>query len=189
MNPVFTISNDNGLIGYWYDEFVNQFDQICLKHLEEKRAKRFAFIIFDFHSETHSTLQNQGVFTELDRLSAKDITIFYLDGQLRKQRITQKRLFQNLNSVVTELASLSIDSIPFILFFDFNEGEIENFKYYPIRDSKKFILNDLTKAVLEELPRENKKKQGSIDFIKETPKIIYTEFIKLILKDIFELDM
>ena len=192
MNPIFTTSNDKGLNGYWYDEFVNQFDNICKEHLADKRARKFAFIIFDFHSATHSVLQNQGVFTDLDRLSGKDITIFYLDGQLNQHRNTQNKLFQNLNDLVTGLADQSIQSIPFILFFDFIEGDVNNFKCYPIRDNEKFILKDLTNAVtneLQSLPKESKKGKTStvLNFIKETPKIVYTEFIKLVLNGIFEI--
>lgn len=193
MNPIFTTSNDKGLNGYWYDEFVKQFDKICEEQLADKRAKKFAFIIFDFHSPTHSALKNQGVFTDLDRLSGKDITIFYLDGQLNEQRNRQNNLFQNLNSIVTGLANQSIESIPFILFFDFIDGDVENFKCYPIRDSENFILKDLTTAVSKELsslPKETQKKETStvINLIKETPKIVYTEFIKLVLNGIFEIN-
>ncbi len=192
MNPIFTTSNAKGLNGYWYDEFVNQFDNICKEHLADKRARKFAFIIFDFHSATHSVLQTQGVFTDLDRLSGKDITIFYLDGQLNEHRNTQNRLFKNLNDLVTGLAEQSIQSIPFILFFDFNKGDVDNFKFYPIRDSEQFILNDLTIAVnkeLQSLPKESKKGETStvLNLIIETPKIVYTEFIKLVLNGIFEI--
>jgi len=191
MNPIFTTSNDRGLNGYWYDEFVEQFDNICKEHLATKRAKKFAFIIYDFHSPTHSVLQNQGVFTDLDRLSGKDITIFYLDGQLNEQRNTQSRLFRNLNQIVTGLANHKIRSIPFILFFDFIDGDIKNFQCYSIRDNEKFILNDLTNAIsteLQSLPKEKPNKETSVVFtlIKETPKIVYTEFIKLVLNGIFE---
>ena len=78
MNPIFTGDNNNGLRGYWYDQFLNEFDNICMEHLASGRAKTFAFIVYDFHSITHQVLNNLGIFVELDRLSANDITIFYL---------------------------------------------------------------------------------------------------------------
>jgi hypothetical protein len=192
MNPIFTASNTKGLNGYWYDEFVSQFDNICKDHLETKRAKKFAFIVYDFHSATHSVLENQGVFTDLDRLSGQNITIFYLDGQLNEKENNQNILFENLNQVVTELSNQRIKNIPFIVFFDFVEGDIENFKCYVIRDDERFILNDLTNAISKELQpisNEGTKKDSSIISIllKETPKIVYTEFIKLILNGIIEI--
>lgn len=191
MNPIFTISNKRDLNGYWYDEFLHQFDNICKEHLATKRAKKFAFILYDFHSATHCVLQNQGIFTDLDRLSGQNITIFYLDGQLDEQRNIQNRLFQNLNQIVTELANQEIQSVPFIVFFDFLEGDIGNFQCYSIRDNEKFILADLMKAISKELQsltnKRSKKNFSDIPtLLKETPKIIYTEFIKLLFKGVCE---
>lgn len=191
MNPIFTVSNEKGMNGYWYDTFVQQFDNICKMHLSDKRAKKFAFIIFDFQSSTHFALQKQGVFSDLDRLSGKDISIFYLDGQLNEKQNKQNKLFQNLNEIVTGLSNQSIKSIPFILFFDFFEGDVVNFKCYPIRDNVEFILNDLTVAISKELEALQevilkKKKNTFNNFFNETPKIVYTEFVKLALKGIFE---
>ena len=191
MNPIFTSDNERGLRGYSFDEFVNEFDNICKQHLDDKRAKKFALIIFDFHSPTHYTLQNQGVFTELDRLSGKNITIFYLDGNLNKKRNTQNRLFKNLNLIIAELSNQNINTVPFILFFDFINGDVENINCYPIRDDEKFILNDLANSVTKELNKllevEQKTKTISLNsLIKDTPKIAYTEFIKMLIADIIK---
>jgi hypothetical protein len=190
MNPIFTVSNTNNLNGYYYDAFINQFEEICQEHLENGRAKKFAFIVYDFHSITHRVLQDIGAFVDLDRLSGKDITIFYLDGQHNTERNTQSKLYKNLNRIFLSLTGQIIETIPFIVFFDFVNGDIENFMCYPIRENEKFILNDLTKAISTELDKVNKEpeKKPSIvkSLISETPKIFYTEFIKLILKGIFE---
>lgn len=191
MNPIFTISNRNNINGYWYDEFTSQFEKICEEHIDTDRAKKFAFIVYDFHSETQQVLQDIGAFVELDRLSGKNITIFYLDGQLNKKVNTQNKLYENINQVFLLLTGQNIQRIPFIVFFDFIDGDIENFVCYTVRDDYKFILNDLTKAISTELHTINDKSEektsvfGSL--IKETPKIIYTEFIKLILKGIIEI--
>ena len=188
MNPIFTISNTNNLNGYWYDEFTNEFKKICEEHIENGRAKKFAFIVYDFHSSTHTVLQDIGAFVELDRLSDKDITIFYLDGQLNRQEKTQNQLYSNLNKIFLSLTNQRIQTIPFIVFFDFFDGDIENLVCHPIRDNNKFILNDLTKAISKELPKEKielEKNTSTIkSLIKETPKILYAEFIKLVFKDI-----
>tara|TARA_R110002050_G_scaffold265253_2_gene406278 strand:+ start:5223 stop:5807 length:585 start_codon:yes stop_codon:yes gene_type:complete len=190
MSPIFTSNNESGLNGYWYDEFVQQFDSICKDHLTTVRAKKFAFIVYDFHSPMHEVLQNQGVFIELDRLSGKDITVFYLDGQLNRDRNNQTLLFRNLNKILHEFTGDQVRSIPFIVFFDFKNDDVTNLKCYSIRNNKKFILNDLTKALIEELgfmkDSKNKNDTRMIGaLIKETPKIIYTEFIKLVLTGIY----
>lgn len=191
MNPIFTSNNERNLKGYWYDEFVSHFDSICKEHLSTRRAKKFAFIVYDFHSPTHEVLQNHGVFTELDRLSGKDITVFYLDGQLGRNRNNQTRLFRNMNQVLLDLTGEQIRTIPFVVFFDFMDDDVTKLKCYTIREDEKFILNDLTKSVeleLKSLQEESPKKNSTImsGLLKETPKILYTEFIKAIFKDIFQ---
>ncbi|WP_144214072.1 hypothetical protein [Flavobacterium anhuiense] len=191
MNPIFTISNTNNLNGYSYDEFTSQFEKICEDHIDTGRAKKFAFIVYDFHSPIKKILQDMGAFVELDRLSGKNITIFYLDGQLNKKVNKQNKLYENLNQIFLSITDQNIKKIPFIVFFDFIDGDIENFVCYSVRDDYKFILHDLTKAISKELLTMNdqSEKKTSIiqSLIKETPKILYTEFIKLVLKDIIEI--
>ena len=192
MNPIFTISNENNLDGYWYDQFIYQFDKICEEHLENDRAKKFAFIVYSFHSPTHDVLKDMGAFVELDRLSGKDITVFFLDGQSNKEVNEQNTLYNNLNEVFLEYTGRRIRTVPFIFFFDFENGDVENIKCYPIRDNEKFILNDLTRAIkneLKDIQMETKKPESKSmigGLIRETPKIVYTEFLKLILKGIYD---
>jgi len=195
MNPIFTVENEYDLNGYWYDEFVSRFDDICQEHLETGRAKKFAFIVYDFDSPTHEVLQNRGVFTELDRLSGKDMTIFYLDGQFKGDRSNkQNRLFRNFNNTFIELTGQNIRGIPFVVFFDFKDGEVTNFNSYRIRNNEKFILNDLVKSLTKELNPDASAKYKKKEFfflsifkktIEETPKLLYSEFIKLLIKDIY----
>lgn len=192
MNPIFTVQNDKNLSGYWYSEFEQQFDDICNQHLKEGRAKAFAFIVYDFNSPIHKTLQDQGVFTELDRLSGENITIFYLDGQLGKKNSSQTQLYENFNKVLIELSGKRVRNIPFIVFFDFVDGDVTRFESYPIRDNEKLILNDLVKAVKNKLEKLNSKKLNLRVLIpkligktvKETPKILYSQFIKMLLENI-----
>lgn len=195
MNPIFTIENKHNINGYRYDTFIEHFDSICQEHLETGRAKKFAFIVYDFHSPTHEVLQNNGVFTELDRLSGKNITIFYLDGQLNRKRNNQNKLYNNFNRILIELAGQNIHNIPFIVFFDFKDGDVVKFRCYEIRNNENFILNDLSFSITKELNKvttEKTKKKASFlssifkKTINDTPKILYTEFIKFLLKGIYE---
>lgn len=193
MNPIFTISNTNNLNGYNYDEFTSQFEKICEDHIDTGRAKKLAFIVYDFQSPIQKILKDIGAFVELDRLSGKNITIFYLDGQLNNKVNKQNKLYKNLNQTFLSLTGQNIENIPFIVFFDFIDGDIENFVCYSVRDDYKFILHDLSKAISIELHTINdkSKEKASVfeSLIKETPKILYTEFIKLVLKDIIEIKM
>lgn len=188
MNPIFTKNNEHNLRGYDYEEFIESFDTICQEHINTDRAKKFAFIVYDFHSETHEVLNDRGVFTELDRLSGENITIFYLDAQINGRRNShQNKLYRNFNDILVELTGQHIRGVPFIVFFDFDDNEVTNFNCYSIRDDERFILNDLTTSINKELANnvnQGNKKRFSIlslvlkDTINETPKVLYGEFLK-----------
>lgn len=78
MIPIFEQGRGKG-IGHGLESFLERFDAICVEHQQNKRANAFAFIFYDFHNhEFKEILKNEGVFTQLDRLSGKDLSIFYL---------------------------------------------------------------------------------------------------------------
>lgn len=190
MNPIFTKTNENNLKGYLYDEFISEFDTICQDHLDTERAKKFAFILYDFNSATHKALEDRAVFTELDRISGKRITIFYLDAKPDKSRgSSQNMIFENFNDILLKLTDRHIRNIPFIIFFDYKKNDVSNFKSYSIRDDDKFILNDLSASLTLELKNDERKIKLVIssllkNIIEETPKILYSEFIKQLFKGI-----
>jgi hypothetical protein len=195
MNPIFTVSNDKNINGYWYNDFGQRFSEICQEHLANCRAKTFAFIVYNFHSPTHITLENNGVFNELDRLSGRDITIFYLDGYPGRERNFQNTLYSNFNRILIEQTNQMINSVPFITFFDFEDGNVTNFKYYRIRDDEKFVLHDLSKAINEKLALLKTKKNSDTplqlqsitkDVLRDTPKIMYGEFLGILMQGIIE---
>src|SRR4051812_13486978 len=56
-----------------------RFEQICRDHVERGRAKAFAIIFFDFLSlDVMRILRNQTAFGKLDRLSGKELSIFFV---------------------------------------------------------------------------------------------------------------
>jgi hypothetical protein len=78
MIPIYEQGHGNG-IGHGLESFLSRFDQICSEHLEQERAKAFAFIFYDFHDhDLKRILRNQGVFAQLDRLSGESLSVFYL---------------------------------------------------------------------------------------------------------------
>lgn len=55
MIPVFEQGKGQG-IGHTYNYFLNHFLEICNDHIENNRAKSFAFILYDFHNEHIRTI-------------------------------------------------------------------------------------------------------------------------------------
>lgn len=78
MIPIFEQGSGRG-IGHSLESFAARFDQICAEHLKNKRASAFAFIFYDRHDEAlRQLLHEQGVFTQLDRLAGKSLSVFFL---------------------------------------------------------------------------------------------------------------
>lgn len=84
MIPIYEQGDGRG-IGYNLDSFVSRFESICQQHIDENRAKAFAFIFYDFtDSSFRKILKDKGAFVKLDRLSCQDkILVFftYTQGQ------------------------------------------------------------------------------------------------------------
>jgi len=195
MNPVFTAKNEVNLNGYNYHDFIREFKTICKEHLVDKRAKPFAFIVYDFESVTHELLMQPAIFTELDRLSGKDITIFFFWGNKRGQMEYQRQLFNNFNRIILDQTNKTVESTPFIVFCDFYNDDLYNFRCYPIRDAEEFILYDLSNAINAKLkqirkPYEKTSLSGLSRVVfklaEKTPTIIYTKFIEKLFENIFE---
>jgi hypothetical protein len=82
MIPIFEQGEGKG-IGQGPDSFLLRFDAICREHLASKRAKAFAFILYDFESDLHRILKDQGIFAQLDRLAGANLGVFYLHSARR----------------------------------------------------------------------------------------------------------
>ncbi|MBE0684610.1 MAG: hypothetical protein IH585_01285 [Anaerolineaceae bacterium] len=88
MVPIFEQGSGRG-IGHSADSFLNRFQEIAIEHIESGRAKSLGFIFYDFHDrDFKKILRNQGVFAQLDRLSGRDLSIFYL--HFGSDRLRQK---------------------------------------------------------------------------------------------------
>lgn len=108
-------------IGHSLDSFLKRFDEICKEHLKEGRAKAFAFIFYDFKDNAlRRILKDQRVFAELDRLSGRDLTVFYLHAGEREA----------VNKFNTEfLTKLNIAqkaTLPCVVFFRAKGDRIED---------------------------------------------------------------
>lgn len=84
MAPILLQDGEHG-IGLGYDEFKDRFQEICEQHLDEKRAKAFAFVFCDFgRSVTASVLHSERGFNALNDLSGSEMTVFYLHLRARE---------------------------------------------------------------------------------------------------------
>jgi hypothetical protein len=76
--PIFEQGSGKG-IGHSADSFLKRFHEIAVEHIESGRAKALAFVFYDFQDQYFKRiLKDQGVFTQLDRLSGNDLRVFYL---------------------------------------------------------------------------------------------------------------
>jgi len=121
MIPIYEQGSGKG-IGHSVDSFLERFTEICRTHIEEKRAKAFALVLYDFtDGSLRHILKDQGVFAQLDRLSGERLSVFYLHAgtQHSVERFNQ-----------TLLAALQLEgqvTLPCVVFFRLGE-DAENFE-------------------------------------------------------------
>ena len=124
MIPIFEQGKTQG-IGHSYDSFIKRFQHICKEHLVSKRAHAFAFIFYDFENNSiRDILKSQGGFAELDRLSGKKLSVFYLNSD-------NPELIESFNYVFKYAFEVDENiSMPFVMFlkFDGEVEEVEDFK-------------------------------------------------------------
>lgn len=146
MIPIYEQGSGNG-IGHSQSSFMARFDEICKEHLEEGRAKAFAFIFYQFNdAPLKQILRDQGVFAKLDRLSGRDLSVFYLhtgsrhaveafnDFFLRELDINERAtlpcvvFFRVKNDQIHDVEIAQLDSADLIHGFDELFREIERYK-------------------------------------------------------------
>lgn len=120
MIPIYEQGSGNG-IGHGLSSFLRRFDEICAEHLSNGRAKSFAFIFYDFTDQAIRTILNdQGVFTKLDRLSGKELSVFYLHAGTKTT--VEKFNAHFFSALVIEGQA----TLPCVVFFRVREGAIED---------------------------------------------------------------
>lgn len=173
MNPIFEQGNGQG-IGYGYDRFLNNFLEICNDHLKTKRAKSFSFILYDFHDDHIRTiLKKQGVFTQLDRLSGKDLTLFYIDSR-------NKKIIKEFNKIF--LGAFDIEDKfkkPLVLFFNIDGNNVKDIEIVELEQSNLIYsfmeLYDIINNFVE------RAKNSSVDKFEQKTNKIFT-YINLVKK-------
>lgn len=120
MIPIYEQGSGNG-IGHVLSSFLQRFDEICSDHLAKGRAKSFAFIFYDFNDDALRTiLKNQGVFAQLDRLSGKELSVFYLHAGARAAVEAFNTHFLSVLGIEGQ------GTLPCVVFFRAQDGLIKD---------------------------------------------------------------
>jgi hypothetical protein len=121
MFTVFLQGADRG-VGMGYEEFVSEFEHICEVHVREKKARAFAFVLYDMtHGSVRKALKSERGYQILNEASGKDLTLFYLHSEATRNRAKQfnDKFLEALN-VNEQIAP------PCIVFFRISGKNIED---------------------------------------------------------------
>lgn len=118
MFPIFEQGTGKG-IGLDLRTFISRFRAVCDEHISDGRAKAFAFIFYDFKdNELKKILKDLGVFARLDRLTGKELSLFYLHSGSQESIALFNDKF---------LAALGLEekpTLPAVVFFRLKDGAI-----------------------------------------------------------------
>lgn len=150
MIPIYEQGSGQG-IGHGREQFIKRFDEICAEHLEKKRARSFAFIFYDFNNKAlRKILRDQGIFAKLDRISGRQLSLFYLHGG---DRGTVESFNQNFLSVLGVEGEVDL---PCVVFFKVDAGNTTDVKVAQL-DSADLVhgFSELAGVVEEYLSSSN----------------------------------
>lgn len=120
MIPIFEQGDGRG-IGLGLESFEARFKDICKEHEREGRAKAFAFVFYDFtDAAIRKILKDKGVFVQLDRLSGKDLSIFYMHSGTRRAITEFNERF------LTKIGISESVSLPCVVFFRLSENAVRD---------------------------------------------------------------
>jgi hypothetical protein len=185
MIPIYEQGSGNG-VGHGLQSFLGRFDEICADHLAKGRAKSFAFIFYDFTDQAiRKILRNQGVFTQLDRLSGKELSVFYLHAGT-------KAAIESFNAHF--FSALGIEgqaALPCVVFFRVQKGAVEDVEIAQLESADLVHgfheLYDAIQQYLSASPAASTESSGAIRWLKGGAKFLSIEVFRAALKKGFEL--
>jgi hypothetical protein len=181
MIPIYEQGSGNG-IGHGLQSFLRRFDEICAEHLAKGRAKSFAFIFYDFTDQAiRKVLKNQGVFAQLDRLSGKELSVFYLHAGT-------KAAVEAFNAHF--FGALGIEgqaTLPCAVFFRVQKGAIEDVEIALILFTGCHELYGAIQQYLSASPAASTEPSRAILWLKGGAKFLSVEAFRAALKKGFEL--
>lgn len=183
MIPIYEQGDGNG-IGHGLESFLERFDEICLEHQTHERAKSFAFIFYDFQDkDIREILKNQGVFARLDRLSGKELSIFYLHAESRDA-------VRQFNSVF--MSRLGLDKEvrpPCVVFFklankEFTEVAVARLESANLIHGFNELYKIIERYVADDIPTPGKGVK-SLSWIKSGTKFVSIEVVRGAIRELF----
>lgn len=188
MVPIFEQGKGHG-IGHSFNTFLTRFIEICEEHLQNDRAKAFAFILYNFNDEaTKQVLRNQGGFTKLDRLSGNDLSIFYLHSDNRKQLRAFNDIFLGYFDINKNRA------LPFVLFFKIADQDVKDIEIVELEQSNiMFAFDELYRTIEDYVEKlsidktdKSIKPNKFIRLFQSVKKIALEKFIEYLVNKSFE---
>ena len=185
MIPIYEQSSGNG-IGHGLQSFLGRFDEICAEHLAKGRAKSFAFIFYDFTDQAiRKILKNQGVFAQLDRLSGKELSVFYLHAGT-------KAAVEAFNAhFFSALGIKGRAELPCVVFFRVQKGAVEDVEIAQLESADLVHgFHELYGAIQQYLsasPAASTEPSRAIRWLKGGAKFLSVEGFRAALKNGFEL--
>lgn len=157
-----------------------RFEEIAISHLDDGRAKSLAFVFYDYNdSEFKKTLKDQGVFATLDRLSRKDLSVFYMPSG-------SDEILKTFNAVLMNaLGVAEIAKTPCVVFCKVTPEGFNDISV-AILDSPDLVhgfheLYGIIEAYLNNTGENQKPKY--IDWLKGSLKFVSLEGIKAFVRE------
>jgi hypothetical protein len=180
MIPIYEQGSGNG-IGHGLSSFLERFDEICAEHLTNDRAKSFAFIFYDFTDQAiRKILKNQGVFAQLDRLSGKELSVFYLHARTNRTMKAFNAHFFSALGIEGEA------TLPSVVFFRIREGAIEDVEIAQLESADLIHgFSELYGAIQQYLsakPAASGEPSRAIRWLKGGAKFLSVELFRTALK-------
>jgi len=110
MIPIYEQGSGKG-IGHGLESFLDRFHAIAQEHVNQNRAKAFAFVFYDFcDNDLKQILKDEGVFVQLDRLAERDLSVFFLHSG-------SQHSIQKFNSTLQKALGVESETIaPCVVF-------------------------------------------------------------------------
>jgi hypothetical protein len=180
MIPIYEQGDGRG-IGYNLDSFVARFESICQQHIDENRAKAFAFIFYDFTNRAlRKILKDQGAFAKLDRLSGNNLSIFYLHTG------TQHAVERFNNEFLSRLQLKDQATPPCVVFFKQNGQNFHDFSTAQLDNTNLLHGFQELYSIVEQYPTESSDKVGigskALTWCRSGIKFVSLETLRAALK-------
>lgn len=129
MHPIQLQEGSRG-IGMGYEQFVRTFTATCNEHLNEGRARAFAFVFYDMSNGiVRRALTEAHGFKALHEQSGSEMTLFYLHDKAVAAH------WRSFNREFLDALGVADQAIPpCVVFFRVHGDEIEDVSIYKVDD-------------------------------------------------------